>query len=92
MNSAVWPVADAVPNRRSQSSPLQRGACIAISTDDEVHQFLNRGLRSRPVEGDGTVLDKVDPIAHIEDLRVVMSKDDDRNLAFRLQALDDIEN
>src|SRR6266545_1750625 len=60
--------------------------------DDQVGQLGERGLLSLLVVGDLAVLQQVDPVAHLEDLRVVVRDDDDRHVPAFLEVADQIED
>ena len=52
----------------------------------QIHQFLNRRFTRWPVKGDLPVLQEVESVANVENVRVVVRHKDDRDLTPLLEA------
>jgi len=50
---------------------------LAVFGDHHIGQFLRRCLRAELVQGDPAALEQVHPVAHLQDLAVVVRDDDD---------------
>src|ERR1700730_8824680 len=90
--TAILPDRTDRPSRRVLLllSPLQEG--LAVLLDDDVVQFLHRGVLAEPVEGDLAVLQQVDPVAYFQGLAVVVHDHDDGDLTLALQVLDQFQD
>jgi hypothetical protein len=53
---------------------VSRAEAVAVFGYHQVDRFLDRYLGGGTVEGDGAVLDQVDPVADVEDLGVVVGR------------------
>src|SRR5215469_7877853 len=64
----------------------------AILVHDKAGQFLDRGVSGPPIEGDFSVLEKVDPVAKVKNLGVIVGHDNDRDIPFLLEVPDDVQD